>query len=295
MAAELSEPERVLPPGGDARPPAGVWRRLLRKPAAVVSLVYLALLVLAAVFAPAIAPLDPEEMYADRYHPPGGPYLLGTDNLGRDIFSRLVYGSRLSLSVGFIAVGIAVTGGTALGLLAGYFGGRVDQVIMRLVDVMLAFPGILLALVIIAILGSSLANVMIAIGIATMPTFTRLVRGSTLEVKELEYVDAARAAGAGPVKLMLRHILPNVIQPVIVMATLGMATAILSAAGLSFIGLGAPPGTPEWGAMLSDARSYMRQAWWMAVFPGVAITLTVLAINLLGDALRDVLDPRLRR
>lgn len=272
-----------------------VLARLLRKPAAAVSLIYLTVLVLAAVFAPYVAPLDPEEMYDDRYHPPSRTYLMGTDNLGRDVFSRLVYGSRLSLSVGFIAVGIAVTGGTILGLVAGYFGGRIDQVTMRIIDVMLAFPGILLALVIIAILGSSLANVMIAIGIATIPTFTRLVRGSTLEVREMEYVDAARAAGAGPLTIMVRHILPNTIQPVIVMATLGVAGAILAAAGLSFIGLGAPPGTPEWGAMLSDARTYMRQAWWMATFPGMAITLTVLAINLLGDALRDVLDPRLRR
>lgn len=273
----------------------GVLARMMRKPAAALSLAYLTLLVLVAVFAPFVAPLDPEKMYDDRYHPPSRTYLMGTDNLGRDIFSRLVYGSRLSLSVGFIAVGIAVAGGTVLGLVAGYFGGRVDQITMRIIDVMLAFPGILLALVIIAILGSSLANVMIAIGIATIPTFTRVVRGSTMEIKALEYVDGARAAGAGTLAIMFRHILPNAVQPVIVMATLGVAGAILAAAGLSFIGLGAPPGTPEWGAMLSDARTYMRQAWWMATFPGVAITLTVLAINLLGDALRDALDPRLYR
>lgn len=274
---------------------AGLLRRLFRKPVAAAAAAYLLFLVIVAVAAPWIATMDPFEMYDDRYNPPFGKYLLGTDNLGRDIFSRLVYGSRLSLVVGVVSVGISMVAGSILGLFAGYVGGRTDRIIMRIVDVMLAFPGILLALVVIAILGPGLANVMIALGVAGIPSYTRVVRGSTLEVREMEYLEGARALGASPARQMFRHVLPNVVQPVIVMSTLGLASAMIAAASLSFIGLGAPPGAPEWGAMLSNARNYMRQAWWMATFPGAAITSTVLAINMLGDALRDVLDPRLRR
>lgn len=273
-----------------------VLRRLRRNRLAMAGLAIILVFIAMAAFAPWVATHDPlRSSFGQRLQPPSAEHWLGTDELGRDVFSRMVYGARISLRIGFIAVAIGILVGVPLGAVSAYYGGWIDLLVQRIIDVMLAFPGILLALVIIAILGSSLANVMIAIGIATIPTFTRLVRGSTLEVREMEYVDAARAAGAGPLTIMVRHILPNTIQPVIVMATLGVAGAILAAAGLSFIGLGAPPGTPEWGAMLSDARTYMRQAWWMATFPGMAITLTVLAINLLGDALRDVLDPRLRR
>ena len=267
-------------------------RHLYRQPTAAFSLLFLGLIVAAATFAPLLAPFQPDAMNNERYGPPNLSHPFGTDNLGRDILSRVLHGARLSLVVGFIAVGIAATVGTALGVAAGFGSKRLDAVIMRGVDIMLAFPDILLALVIIAILGPGLPNVMIALGVAGIPVYARVVRGATLEVREREYVEAARALGTSGVRVIWRHILPNVVQPVIVIGTLGVATAILAAAGLSFIGLGAPPDVPEWGAMLSSARNYMRRAWWMATFPGLAITLTVLAINLLGDALRDYLDPK---
>lgn len=269
------------------------WRILLRKPTFVIGSVFLLILALAAIFAPSLAPFAPDSMDNQRYVPPGGEHLFGTDNLGRDILSRLLYGARQSLTVGFVVVGLAATVGTLLGITAGYLRGVVDSVLMRIMDVMLAFPDILLALIIITMLGPSLINVMIALGIAGVPGYTRIARSATLEVSELEFIEASRALGSRRLLILLRHILPNMFQPILVVATLGVAGAILAAAGLSFIGLGAEPGTPEWGAMLSDARTYMRRAWWMAAIPGLMITLTVLAINLVGDAVRDALDPRL--
>ena len=269
------------------------WRTLLSKPTFVIGAVFLLLMIAAAVFAPALAPHAPDSMANDRYVPPGGEHLFGTDNLGRDILSRLLYGARLSLTVGFVVVGLAATAGTLLGITAGYLRGAVDSFVMRAMDIMLAFPDILLALIIITMLGPSLVNVMIALGVAGIPTYTRIARSATLEVSELEFIEASRALGSRRLLILLRHVLPNMFQPILVVATLGVAGAILAAAGLSFIGLGAEPGTPEWGAMLSDARTYMRRAWWMAAIPGIVITLTVLAINLVGDAVRDALDPRL--
>lgn len=270
-------------------------RRFFRNSSAVTGAIVLGLLILVALLAPVIAPYDPVEPNPrHRTSPPSREHLMGTDNLGRDVFSAVVYGARLSLRVGLISIGIGATIGTMLGLLAAYYEGWVDTIIMRGIDILLAFPGILLAIVFVTILGPGLSNVMIAVGIASVPRFTRVVRGAVLSLKQGVYVEAARSIGASNLRIMFLHILPNSLPPVIVMATLGTATAILSAAGLSFLGLGAQPPTPEWGAMLSNARTYLRDAWWWATFPGLAIMVTVLAMNLLGDGLRDVLDPRLR-
>lgn len=248
-----------------------------------------------AVFAPAIAPYPPTKMdFRAVQQPPSAAHPFGTDDLGRDVLSRVAYGARISLQVGLIAVGIAAFVGTLMGLVAGFAGGWLDGFIMRTVDVMLAFPGILLALAVVAVLGPGLANMMIAVGVSAIPAYARTVRGTTLSVMELDYVTAAQALGAGRVRVALRYVLPNVSAPIIVLATIGIATSILSAAGLSYLGLGAQPPTPEWGSMLSDARAYLRTAWWMAVFPGLAIMIVVMAFNLLGDGLRDVLDPKSR-
>ncbi len=225
---------------------------------------------------------------------PDQVHWMGTDQYGRDVYSRVIHGSSISLTIGFISVGIAATAGTAVGLVAGFYGGRVDGVLMRVIDVMLAFPGILLALAIVSVLGPSLRNLMIAVGISAIPFYARLVRGSVLIAKEQLYVEAARVVGVPISTILIRHILPNVVAPIIIAATLGMGGAILAAAGLSFIGLGSQPPTPEWGRMLSEGRDYLRDGWWISTFPGIAIMLTVLGVNMLGDGLRDVLDPRLR-
>jgi len=248
-----------------------------------------------ALAAPWIAPHDPVAPAIEAVlQPPSRSHPFGTDELGRDVLSRVVYGSRVSLEVGIVAVGIAATIGTAGGLAAGFYGGTWDAAVMRATDVLLAFPGILLAIAIVATLGPSLTNVMIAVGIGAIPVYTRTVRGSTLSVRRMEYVEAARAAGATSGRLIVRHVLRNIRAPIVILATLGVGVNILIAAGLSYVGLGAQPPTPEWGAMLSGARQYLRDAWWTAVFPGLAITLTVVGMNLLGDGLRDLLDPRLR-
>lgn len=269
-------------------------RRFVQNRGAVLGLVLFISLIVSAVLAPWLAPYDPYEVSSNRLARPSREHPLGTDALGRDVLSRILYGGRISLQVGVIAVGIAAVTGTVLGLIAGYFEGWLDHVIMRLMEVMLAFPGILLAMAIIAVLGSGLFNVMIAVGIASVPSYTRLVRGVTLSVKQNEYVQAARALGSGTGRIMLRHLVPNIAAPIVVLSTLGVASAILTCAGLSFIGLGAPPPTAEWGAMLAADRVYLRRAWWVVAFPGLAITISVLAINLLGDGLRDALDPRLK-
>jgi peptide/nickel transport system permease protein len=242
-----------------------------------------------------VAPYDPLVPATDSIlQPPSRAHPFGTDELGRDVLSRVLYGSRISLEVGLVAVGIAMAAGTLLGLIAGFNGGLWDAVIMRGTDVLLAFPGILLAIAIVATLGPNLINVMIAVGIGAVPVYARTVRGSTLSVREMEYVEAARAAGATTARLLGRHVLRNIAAPVLVLATLGVGINILIAAGLSYVGLGAQPPSPEWGAMLSGARQYLRDAWWTAVFPGLAITVVILGVNLLGDGLRDALDPRLR-
>ncbi|MGQ0568662.1 MAG: nickel transporter permease [Armatimonadota bacterium] len=272
-----------------------VWRQFRRNRAAVVGGCVVIVLALMALFAHALAPYDPILVLPDqRLQPPSGAHPFGTDELGRDVLSRAIFGARISMTVGLISVTVALVIGVTLGLVSGYLGGWADNVIMRVIDVLLAFPGILLAIVIAGALGPGLRNVMIAVGIFSMPSYARVVRASTLSVKEQDYIEALRALGASDPRIVFRHILTNVFAPIIVLATLGIATAILSAAGLSFVGLGAQPPTPEWGAMLSQARPYLRNEWWMATFPGLAIMITVLAVNLLGDGLRDALDPRLR-
>ncbi|MDQ3692313.1 MAG: ABC transporter permease [Chloroflexota bacterium] len=269
--------------------------RLLRHRGAVIGFVLLLVMIVAALTAPLLTGYDPIQINPPvRNQAPSGEHWFGTDQFGRDIFTRVVYGARISLPVGFIAVGIAAVVGLALGLVAGYYGKLLDAGIMRVIDVMLAFPGILLALVVVAILGPSLVNVMIAVGISEIPRYTRLVRGSVLSAKENLYVDAARVTGVKDLAILARHILPNVIGPIVVLATLSLGTAILAAAGLSFLGLGAQPPNPEWGAMLADGRQSLGSQWWISTMPGLAIAITVLAVNMAGDGLRDVLDPRLR-
>lgn len=270
------------------------FRRLFRRPAALAGGVVLLLVILTAIFAPLLAPYDPDAISANLRQAPSISHPFGTDELGRDVLSRIIYGARVSLRVGLISIGIALVVGTMIGITAGYWGGWLDSFVMRLMDVMLAFPGFLLAIAIVAILGPSLFNVMIAVGIESIPIYARTARGSVLGMKEDEYMIGARAIGASHLRILSRYVLPNIIAPLIVLATIGVGFAILAAAGLSYLGLGAQPPTPEWGAMLSSARSFLRDSWWMATFPGVAIMIVVLALNLFGDGLRDVLDPRLR-
>ena len=269
---------------------------------AVIGLFVFVLLVLAALFAPLLAPYAPDVQDKTAFlRPPawqaGGSaqYLLGTDPVGRDILSRLLYGARFSLLIGAVVVTLALTGGITLGLLAGYFRGWVDVAIMRVMDLILAFPSLLLALVMVTILGPGLFNAMLAIALVLQPHFARLVRAAVMAEKSREYVVAAKVAGAGHTRLMLRTILPNCLAPLIVQATLSFSNAILEAAALGFLGLGAQPPTPEWGTMLASAREFILRAWWVVTFPGLAILITVLAINLVGDGLRDALDPKLRR
>ena len=280
--------------------PSGLFRdalsRLARNRGAIAGAVVLFGLFALAAFADMIVPYDPTQIAAgDRLRGPEAAHPFGTDAFGRDVLVRIIHGSRISLQLGLISVAIGGGIGVTTGLVSGYYSGWVDRIIMRGIDVMLAFPGILLALVIVAILGPDLNNAMIAVGLAAMPHYTRVVRGSVLGVRELQYIEAARVVGCRDGAIMFRHILPNVLAPVIVLATLGVASAIIAGAALSFLGLGAKPPTPEWGAMLSEGRAYLRTAPWITTFPGAAIMVTVLAINLLGDGLRDALDPRMRR
>src|SRR6478735_3245248 len=270
------------------------FRKVSRNPGAVAGLIVLTVIVLATIFAPMLAPYDPIEQNSQAIRQaPSREHLNGTDTFGRDVFSRVLYGGRQSLPVGLIAVGIAGVVGVLTGLAAGYYGRWVDTVTMRMVDIMLAFPGILLAMSIVAILGTSLFNLMLAVGIAAIPEYTRVVRSSVLSAREAEYVTAVRVSGGSNSRIMLKHIFPNILPPVIVLATLGMAGAIILGSTLSFLGLGIQPPTPEWGNMMSDGRTLMRHFWWVSFFPGLAIMLTVLSINLIGDGLRDALDPRL--
>jgi peptide/nickel transport system permease protein len=268
-----------------------VWRGLHRSPGALIGLAIVAIIVLSALFAPLLTHADPlGQNLSAQTLPPSWAHFMGTDKLGRDVFARVLYGARISIRIGFIAVGIAIVFGTLLGVVAGFFGGAIDNAIMAVVDVMLAFPSIILAICITTILGPSIDHLMIAVGIVYIPQYARLARSSTLAARELEYVEAARAIGARTLRLLARHVLPNVVAPLLVQATLGIATATLEAAGLSYLGLGARPPTPEWGAMLNDARDYWLSAPWALIFPGVAITLLVLGFNLFGDGLRDALD-----
>ncbi|MBC7248751.1 MAG: ABC transporter permease [Anaerolineae bacterium] len=287
-------PTRKYPPRR-AIPQLVVRRDLRHNVGAMAGLVFLVMLVLAAALAPFLTPYDPlTTRPANQLQPPSHYHWAGTDLFGRDVFSRLLYGARISLLVGVLAVTIAAIPGTLLGLLAGYYEGWIDIIISRLIEILQAFPGILLALSIVALLGSGLPNVILAVGIASIPSYTRLVRSSVLTVKRKLFIRAARIVGCRDSRILFRHILPNVLAPVIVLTTLDIAWAILNASALNFLGLGVELGTPEWGVMLSEGRGYLRDAPWVSVAPGLMLTLTVLAINLLGDGLRDSLDPRWR-
>jgi peptide/nickel transport system permease protein len=287
-----------LPPVARRRS-SGFWadafRRILKSRAAMSGGIIITLFVAAAILAPVLAPYEPlRGRLGDRLQAPDAGHWLGTDELGRDVLSRVLYGARISLQIQIAAVGLALLLGTALGVVAGYVGRWPDMLIMRVVDIMMAFPGIFLALAIIAALGTGLGNVIIASAIFLVPQFARVVRGSVLTLKEKEFVEAARALGEGDVTIITRYLLPNSLAPIIVQTTLRMATVLLTASGLSFLGLGVQPPSPEWGAMLSNARAYMITAPHVATVPGLAIMLVVLGFNLLGDGLRDALDPRLR-
>ncbi|MGD0266825.1 MAG: ABC transporter permease [Candidatus Methylomirabilota bacterium] len=275
---------------------ADLWRRLRRNRAAVVGAGIVLVFVLLAVLAPVLVPYNPiQGNLNDRLLPFSGTHWLGTDELGRDLLSRILYGARVSLQIQIVAVVLALIVGVLLGSLSGYLGGYVDSLIMRCMDILLAFPGIFLALGIIAALGPGLVNLMFAAGISSIPQFARIVRASILSLKEREFVEAALALGSGSSRIMFRHLLPNCLAPIIVQSTLRMATVLLTASGLSFLGLGVQPPTPEWGAMLSNSRSYLIVAPHVATIPGVAIMVVVVGFNLFGDGLRDTLDPRLRQ
>lgn len=262
---------------------------------AALGLLIVLAIILCGVLAPWLAPQDPMKLdLRNRLAPPTRDHFLGTDGFGRDVMSRIIWGSRISLQVGIVAVGVSSLLGIVLGLLSGYYGGLVDVLIMRLVDVMLSFPTILLALAIMAALGSSLTNVMIAVGITLAPRFARLVRGSVLTVRELDYIHAARALGMGNMRIIFLHIFPNVTAPIIIMATLNVAYAILAEASLSFLGLGVKPPTPTWGGIISDGRAFLDIAPWISLFSGFVIMIAVLGFNLFGDGLRDAMDPWLR-
>jgi len=272
-----------------------VWRRLKRNRAAIVGGIIVLLFVATAILAPWLSPYHPNEGdLTKRLKAPDREHLLGTDPLGRDILSRVIYGARISLQIQIVAVVIAMFVGTILGMVGGYYGGTFDNLIMRLMDILLAFPGIFLAIAIIAVLGPGLTNLMLAAGIYSIPQFARIVRGSVLSLKEKEFVEAARAVGEKDFNILFRYLLPNSMAPIIVQTTLRMATVLLTASGLSFLGLGVQPPTPEWGAMLSNARAYLITAPHVATVPGLAIMLVVMGFNLFGDGLRDSLDPRLR-
>jgi peptide/nickel transport system permease protein len=287
---------KALPLTKSRRASLSAWQRFLKDRWAVAALLFLAVLAVVLVIGPAVAPHDPlKTNLGMRLKPPGTPgYPLGTDELGRDVLSRLLYGARPSIGVGFAAVGVAMLVGVPIGLLAGYFGGLLDTVVSRIVDVLLAFPYVLLAIAIVAALGPGLFNAMLAVGIAGVPYYVRIVRASALALRDQEFIQASRALGAGHGRILFRHVLPNALSPLIVAATLDVGWMITAAAGLSFLGLGAQPPQPEWGVMLSDGRQYVGVAPHLALVPGFAIFSVVLALNLVGDGLRDALDPRLR-
>jgi peptide/nickel transport system permease protein len=273
-----------------------VFFRLRKSPLAMFGLIVILLLIFVAIFAKQLAPYPYQKQnLSHMFETPSKDFLLGTDEFGRDILSRLIYGARISLQVGFIAVGIALVVGGVLGAAAGYYGGWIDNGIMRVMDVLLSIPQTLLAIAIAAALGPGLFNLMIAVGIATVPTYARIVRGSVLSIREMEFIEAARAVGSSDLRIILKHILPNSMAPIIVQSTIGVALAILNAAGLSFIGLGIQPPYPEWGAMLSGGRQYIRDYPHLTLYPGLVIMFTILALNFLGDGLRDALDPKLKR
>ena len=297
--------EAVLPRIKERKPPGPMrafWNSFSENRGAVIGLVLVCLILLMALFAPLLAPFDPVEQFRDQTKLPpvwadGGhwDHLLGTDALGRDMLSRIIYGSRISLFIGFAVMLVSAVVGIALGLIAAFARGIVEVMIVRVMDLIVAIPSLVLAILIIAVIGPTLTNTIIAVTIVYLPRYVRLVRASALAELTKDYVIAAKVAGAGPIRLMLTSVLPNCLPPLIVQAALGVSDAILEAAGLGFLGLGAQPPTPEWGAMLADSREFIQAAPWIMAFPGLAILITVLAINLMGDGLRDALDPKLKR
>jgi len=297
----MSRARLIEEQGAQFRPSRDLLSRLVKHPGGMAGLFVTLCFCAVALLAPWLSPYDPLAQDLDRrLQPPSRVHLLGTDDFGRDLLSRVIYGARISLTVGFVSIGIAVAGGLVLGLLAGFYttgrwGKLIDHAIMRSSDILLAFPTVLLAIAIVSAFGPGLRNAMLAIAIVYLPRFVRIVRASILVEKEQTYIEAGQALGVSNRRLLFRHLLPNAMSPVIVQATLGLAEAIIEAAALSFLGLGATPPTPEWGAMLSEGRSYLRLAPWVTFFPGMAIFLIVVSFNLLGDGLRDALDPRLRR
>ena len=283
----------------ETKRPAGLYTlaimKFARNRVAVLGLVCLGLMVAAVIFAPLVTPYDPIQRDTPaRNQPPSTLHPFGTDKLGRDILSRVLYGGRVSLQVGFMSMALATIVSVPLGMIGGFQGGLADNVIMRVMDLILAFPGLILAIWLVSLLGSDMRNVVFAIAFFSLPTFARLIRGITLSIREMEYVLAARSMGAGSLRIMFFHVAPGVLGPLIVLTTLGVSGAIVTGASLSFLGLGVSPPTPEWGAMLADGRNYLRTQWWIAFFPGMTITLVVLILNILGDALRDALDPNVR-
>lgn len=292
--AELDLGQRSDTDTGVAKHPP-LWRRLSRSRSAVAGAIIVTAFVIVAIIAPLIAPYNPiKQNFRIQLEPPSVAHPFGTDEFGRDIFSRVLHGARWALLVGLLADGIALVLGVSLGLIAGFYGRKADTGISWLTDVMLAFPYLLLAMIVVAVLGPGLTNAMIAIGVVYIPQYTRLVRGTVLSLREKEFIESAHCIGMPTSRIVIRHVLPNCLAPIIVMSTLAIGWAIVETAGLSFLGLGAQPPTPEWGAMLSSGRNYMLSAWWIATFPGIAILVVVIGFNVLGDGLRDVLDPYLK-
>ena len=293
---DLLRGDRSAPREGDSQW-AIAGRRMKRNRLAMTGLGLVVVFYLVALLAPYLAPFDPiaqGDIAATGYLSPGGPYWLGTDQFGRDVLSRVLYGARISLAIGFVATAISVTLGTLLGALAGYFGGKVDAAIMRFTDMVLAFPRLVLLILIVALFNPGITVIILVLGLTQWPSTTRIVRGDVLSLREREFIQAARALGLGKGRIILRHLIPNVMAPVIVTATLGIGNTIVLEAGLSFLGLGVQPPTPSWGNMVAAGRDNLLNAWWVTTFPGLVIVLVVLAFNLVGDGLRDALDPRLR-
>ena len=265
---------------------------LLRDKRATAGVVILCIIIISTTFAAFISPYSPQSQEFNILQPPSSVHLLGTDDLGRDLFTRILYGARISLFVGVVTVAISMFFGVLMGILSGYYGGWIDTIIMRYIDLQWAFPNFIIAVYLVAVFGTGLLNVIVAVSLAFLDDFARITRGMVLQIREEEYVLAARSLGASDFHIMLRHILPNALAPIIVQATLSVSYAILAEAGLSFLGLGVKPSTPTWGLIISDARTFFSRAWWLAIYPGLAIMLTVLSINFLGDALRDIFDVR---
>ena len=273
-----------------------IWKRFRKNKTAMAGLIVIVIFIFTAVFADYVAPEGYDDQDYDRtFLMPNSQNWMGTDNFGRDIFSRIVYGARTSMQIGFTVVGISMVVGVLMGSIAGFYGGVMDNILMRIVDIFLAIPNILLAIAIVSALGNGITNLMIAVGIGAIPGYARIVRASVLTIREQEFIEAARSIGASEARLIFRHILPNCMAPIIVQSTLGIAVAILSAAGLSFVGLGIMPPKPEWGSMLNAGRPYIRDFWPGVVFPGLAIVIVILALNMMGDGLRDAFDPRLKK